>query len=109
MRFAFCIEQNVPRFDVPMENAVLVRIVDSTRHFRDQFHRLPDGHRGSPDYFVKLSALDKFHAEVARAITLADFVDWNDARMIEAGRSLGFKAKALQVRFASPLTKANDF
>src|SRR5205807_8091971 len=101
--------QNVSRFDIPMENAVLVRIVDSPRHFRDQFHRLPDRHRGSPDNFVKLAALDEFHAEVARAITLADFVDGNDARMIETGRSLRFTAKTFQVRFASPLTKANYF
>ncbi len=71
--------------------------------------RLPDGHRGSPDYFVKLAALDEFHAEVARAVTLADFVDRNDARMIEASRSLGFTAKTFQVRFARPLTEANDF
>src|SRR6266566_5829139 len=109
MRFAFCIEQNVSRFDVPMENAVLMRVMHSACDLRDQFHRLPDRHRGSPDYFVKLSALDELHAEVARAIALADFVDGNDARMIEAGRSLGFTAKTFQVRFASPLTKANYF
>ena len=63
----------------------------------------------APDHFVKLAAFDELHAEVARAIALADFVDGNDAWMIEAGGGFGFAAKALQVRFGGPLTKADDF
>ena len=35
MRFAFCIEQNVPRLDVAMQNAVLVRVMNSARDLRD--------------------------------------------------------------------------
>jgi hypothetical protein len=62
-----------------------------------------------PDNFVKLAAFDEFHAEVTGAIALADFVDRNDAGMIEAGRSLRFTAKTFQMRFASPLTKTNNF
>ncbi len=63
----------------------------------------------APNHFVKLTAFDELHAEVARAIALADFVDWNDTGMLQTGCGFGFKAKALQVRFARPLTKANDF
>ena len=74
-----------------------------------KFRRLPDRHRRAPDDFVELATFDELHAEVARAIALADFVDWNDARMIEAGGGFCFEAKAFQVRFARPLAKANDF
>jgi hypothetical protein len=42
------------------------------------------------DYFVKLAAFDKLHAEVALAIALTDLVDWDDARMVEARSSFGF-------------------
>ena len=62
-----------------------------------------------PDYFVKLAAFDELHAEVAGAIALADFVDGDDARMIEAGSGFGFAAKTLQVRFGGPLAEANHF
>ena len=35
MRFAFCIEQNVSRFDVTMQNAVFMRVMNSARDLRD--------------------------------------------------------------------------
>src|SRR5215831_12666580 len=109
MRFVFCIEQNVSRFDVAMENSVLVRVVDRTRHLGDYFSRLSNRHRLSPDYLVKLAALDKSHAEVAGAVALAYLIDGDDARMIEARGCQGFAPKAFQVGSARPLTEANDF
>jgi hypothetical protein len=42
MRFAFCIEQNVSRFDVAMQNAVFMRVMHSACHLGDEFHCLPD-------------------------------------------------------------------
>ena len=108
MRFAFCIEKNVPRFDVSMEDAVLMRVVHGASHLRDQFHRLPDRHRRLFNYFVKLAAFDKLHAEVALAITLANFVDWNNARMLQACCRFCFAAETFHVRFARPLAKADD-
>ena len=108
MRFAFCIQQNVPWFNVAMKNSMFMRIMNSARHLGDQFHRAPNRHRLAPGYFVELAAFDKLHAEVARAVALADFVNRNDTGMLQPGRGFGFKAKALQMRFARPLTKAND-
>ena len=81
MRFAFCIQQDVSRFDVAMQNAVFMSIMDCARQLRDEFHRTTDRHWLAPDHFVKLAALDEFHAEVAGAIALADFVNGNDAWM----------------------------
>jgi hypothetical protein len=49
------------------------------------------------------------HAEVARAIALADFVNWDDAWMLETGRRFGFAPKTFQMRFGSPMAKTDDF
>ena len=70
---------------------------------------LPDRYRLAPDYFVKLAAFDEFHAEVAGAIALADFVNGNDAWMVEAGGSFCFATKTLQMRFGGPGAQADYF
>ena len=109
MRFAFCIEQNVSRFDVAMQNAVLVRVVNvrATLAISSAARRIGIGSR--LDNLIKLTAFDELHAEVARAIALADFVDGNDTGMIEAGSGFRFPTKTLQMRFGSPMAEANHF
>src|SRR5438046_8941162 len=92
-----------------MQNSLLMRVVHGARHLRDQFRSLPDRHRRPPDYFIQLSAFDELHAEVTRTVALADFVNRHDTGMLQTRRGFCFKAKALQVGFARPLTKANDF
>ena len=109
MRFAFCVEQNVTRFDVTMQNSVFMRVMHSARDLRDEFHRLPDRDGLAPDDFVELSAFDEFHAEVARAIPFAYFVNWNNTGMLETRGSFRFQAETFHVRFARPLTKAMIF
>jgi hypothetical protein len=86
-----------------------MRVMNGASNLRDQFHRLADRHRRLFNYFVKLTAFYKLHAEVTLAITLANFVDWNDTGMLQASCCFRFEAEAFQVGFARPLTKANDF
>src|SRR5215510_15359 len=109
MRFAVCVEQNVSRFDVTMEDSVLVREMDRARHFGDCFGRLSHRHWRTAYNFIKLATLDKFHTEVAGTITLAHFVDGNDACMIKTRGGCRFPAKALQVRPAGPLANPKNF
>ena len=109
MRFAACVEQNVSRLDVAMEDSVFVRVVHRARHFGDYFRRLPHRYRRSAYDFVKLTPLDEFHAEIARSITLAHFIDGNDTKVIKARGGCRFAAKALQVCSAGPLTKPENF
>ena len=90
-----------------MKNAVFMRVMNSACDLRDQFHCAPDRHRLAPGHFVELSAFDELHAEVARAIALADFVDRNDTGMLQTGCGFGLKTETFQVSFARPLTKAN--
>jgi hypothetical protein len=108
MRFAFLVEQDVPWFDVTMQDPVLVRILNGPRYLGDQFHRAPDRHRFARDYFVELTAFDKFHAEVTRAVALPHLVNWNNSGMIQTRSGFGFPSKALQMRVSSPTPQAND-
>src|SRR6266516_1504197 len=55
--------------------------------------------------FIKPTALDEFHAEIARAVALADFVDRNILRMFQTRCCLRFVLKTLQVRRARPLAE----
>ena len=93
------------RCRMPCSCGVMHRACD----LRDQFHRAANRHRLVPGHFVELSAFDELHAEVARAVALADFVDRNDAGMLQKGGGFGFKAKTLQVRFARPLPRLITF
>jgi len=109
MRFAFLIKQNISRLDVSMQNAVFVRVMHGARHLRDEFRRLPDRHGRVLDYFVQLASFDELHAEITGAIPLADLVDGDDARMIEAGGGFRLQTKTLKMRFGRPLTKTDHF
>jgi hypothetical protein len=62
-----------------------------------------------PDYFVKLTAVDELHAEVALAMALADFVDGNNAWMFEVGGGFGLAAESFQVPFGCPRTQSEHF
>src|SRR5438105_3319236 len=109
MRFTVLIEQNIPWLDVTVQNAVLMRVMNGARHFRNKFHCAPNRHRLTSRYFVKLAAFDELHAEVALAIALADLVNGNNAWMFEAGSSFRLSAKALQMRLGRPRAQANHF
>ena len=58
-RFAFLVQQNVSWFDVTVQNAVFMRVLYSARQIRDEFRCFSDRQRRTPDYFVKLTALDE--------------------------------------------------
>src|SRR4030095_16547546 len=90
-----------------MQNAVLMRVVNGASDLRDEFHRLSERHRLSLDYLVKLAALDKSHAEVARAVPLAHLIDGYNPWMFETRGSFSLPAKTLQVRFGGPRAHAN--
>src|SRR4029077_8203686 len=99
MRLPFCIEQNVTRLDIAMENSMFMRVMDNACDLRNEFHRAPNRHRLAPDHFIQLSAFDEFHAEVARTIALADFVDWNDTGMLQPGCRFGLQTETFEVWF----------
>src|SRR5262249_23076438 len=92
-----------------MQDTVLMRVVNGAPHLGDEFHSLSDRHRRAFNYFIKLSAFDELHAEVALAIPLTYLINGHDAWMIESRRSFRLQAKSPEVGFSGPLAKANDF
>ena len=109
MRFAVRVEQNVSRLNVAMEDSVFVCVMNRARYFGDYFRRLSHRHWRTANHFIKLAAFDELHAEVAGAVTLAHFVDGNDARVIKTCGGCRFPTKALHVRSAGPLTNPKNF
>ena len=70
---------------------------------------MTDRHRFAPDDGIELAAFDKFHAEVAGAIALPDFVNRNNTWMLEAGGSFCLQTETLEMRFGGPLAKTDNF
>ena len=90
VRFACDIQQNVSRFDIPMQNPVLVRIVHGARQLGDKLRCATNRHRFAPNDFVQLAAFDQTHAEITTTLALANFVDRNDGWMVQHGGRLSF-------------------
>src|SRR4029077_8055430 len=109
MRFAFCIQQDVPRLDIAMQYPVFMRVLHRAGHLRYYLRPLPDRDRRAPDYFIKLAAFDELHAEVTLTFALAHLVNGNNAWMFEAGSSFRLSAEALQMRFGGPRAQADHF
>src|SRR6266536_65494 len=103
MRFAFCIDENVARLDVAVQDAVFVRMMNRARQFGDAFRRSASRNGLALGHFIESSAIDELHAEVAGTLALAHFVNGNDARMVQAGGRLGFLMETPQVGFGGPL------
>src|SRR5205823_7703888 len=94
------VEQYVSWLEIAMQNAVLMRVLDSMRHL---------GHK--PDAFAQFVAQDRpgflqaassrvLHAEEGQAVfAMADFINGKDIRMIETGRRFSFTPETFQ-RFA---------
>src|SRR5436190_3589951 len=93
LRFAFGIEENVARLNVAVQDAVLMRVVNRARQFRDEFRCGASRDRRALCHFVELSAIDELHAEVTRTFALAYVVYGNDAWMIQVCCRLGFPTK----------------
>src|SRR6476661_1969811 len=103
MWFALCVEQDVSGFDVSVENAALMRIMNCPGQLGDQFRCATDRHRFTLRDGIELAALYQSHAEVTGAITLPYFVNGNNTWMLEAGGSFRLETETLEMRLRGPL------
>jgi hypothetical protein len=107
MRFPTSIQQNVSRLDVTMQDSMFVREPNSARDLRSQLRSASRRDRFALEHFIQLPAFDEFHAEVTRAVALSDFVDRNNARMIQTRRRFRFLPKPFDVSFCRPMAEAD--
>jgi hypothetical protein len=82
VRFAVCVQQNISRLDVSMQDAVFMCVVNSASDFRDELCRLSGRYRPATGDLVEMISFDEPHAEVVRPLALADFVYRDDPRVI---------------------------
>ena len=93
---ALGVDDDVVRLDVPVDDAVAVRIAERGEDLPRVGDR--DGHRAEParaDQLLERATLDVLHDDVVRAVRLAAVEDRDDVRVREAGRVGRLSAEAL--------------
>src|SRR5438477_12252552 len=90
------VEQDVSRLEIAMQNPVLMRVLDSTRHFGhepDAFARLRAQSRSD---LLQAAASRVFHAKKRQPVfAVADLMNRQNIRMIETCSRFSFTAKTL--------------
>ena len=79
-----------------MENSLHMRVLHCARNLRHQCHsatRVAAQHR---DRFEQTAAAGELHTEERQPFALADFINGQNVRVIEVGRSLRFTSEAHQ-------------
>ena len=88
---AALVEQDVPRFDVPMDQPLLVSVVQRLGHRRHQFDRFVDRKPGLLEPRGEVGAVDVLRDdETGELLGAADIEDRDDVRMIEVRDRAGF-------------------
>ncbi len=90
-------QEDIRRFQVPVEDAPLVGIVHRAGDRRYQLRRGAGIGHEAPGMRREIAAVDQLHAEVMMPLVLADLVDRDDVGMVQMRRGLGFQAKPLEV------------
>src|SRR5713226_3279857 len=86
-----CIDQDVGRLNVPMNEPLAMSVVQRFRDGGYQACRLSERSPSLPDLLSQVAALDELGHHVAQtALGVAKIVNRNDMRMIEAGKNTGF-------------------
>ena len=91
MRFAVGVDDDVVRFEVPVQDAVLVGVMDGMGEGRDDARAAFGGKRAIGEFPVEAAAVDPAHAEERLAGMFPDLVDRHDVRVFEVGGRLGFQ------------------
>ena len=89
-------ECDVRRFQITMDDALLMR---GLQHFGDLLgnrERLIDGDRPTRDPFVQALAVHEFEHEELRAVGFVDAMNLRDVHMIQRGKDLCFAPEACQ-------------
>jgi hypothetical protein len=81
---------DVRRFEIAMDDALVVRRFEGFRDLLRDGQRLVERHGAAPQPLRQVVALDKFHHEGLDALGVLQPVDGRDVRMIERGEDFRF-------------------
>ena len=91
-RLAAFVEQDVPWFDIAMDQPLLVSVVQRLGHRRHQFDRFVDRKPGLLEPRGEVSAVDVFRDDkTGELLGAADIEDGDDVGMIEVRDRAGFR------------------
>src|ERR1043166_9243 len=108
MWLTILINQDVARFDVAMQDAALMSMLNGTRELCSYFRRAATRQWVLFNYLIKPFTINQVHTEIARAVRFSYFVNWNNTGMIQPGSGFGLEAKPLDVCFRGPPAETND-
>ena len=84
------IEENVTGFDVAMDDAVFVGVVQGFGSLADEFKGFTRRNRAAGDTVSQRFAFDEIHREEILAVLCSEIVDRNDIRVLQFGGGLCF-------------------
>ena len=90
-------DHDIARFQISMNNSVLMRVLDRIRDFANQFRSLARKQRTAFDFLRKTLTLDITHRKIMLTVNIANFVDWDDRRMLESSGCFRFALKTPDV------------
>ncbi len=93
-------QQDVGRLQVAVNDAFVVRCLHGAGQRLQQACGLPCRQRGAVELPVQAAAGTELQGEEGPAVVLADLVDLDDVRVLEAGDGLGLGAETCQLRLA---------
>src|SRR5262249_49912395 len=106
-RVTFAIEQDVTWLEVAMHNAALVSEGHRLRNNLEDLRRAPWRPRTLGDAGREARAVDKAHRKEMLAFMLANFVDGNDAGMLQGGGDFGLGIEPLHIFVRSQTSAQN--
>ena len=93
------VDEAVGRFDVAMDQAHLVGVLQAVGHLGDVIGgRVVIERPVVPDDLMQVLAVDILHHDVMDVAFVIDVVGPDDVRVVELGNGAGFEAEPLQIR-----------
>jgi len=88
-------KQNISRFEISVNNAVLVSIVQCSSNLLDDGGGLAKGQFTAFGYYImKRTTCHIWHNEVSKPILFAMLINRHNVDMIECGNSVSFSTKS---------------
>ena len=97
VRVTLLVDQDVRRLQVAMEDAAHVGVLDGFGRLDHQGHGRAEIVPERGELIGEVAPLDELHAEIALAVVLADFVNRDDAGVVEQRDGLGLVLEPAQV------------
>lgn len=89
------IEEQVFRLDIPMEDALLVGVLEGLANFRDDGERFTGREAARAHRLAEIQAIDILHNKIIEPTGLAEIMHCDDVRMVQFGQKARFAIETL--------------